>query len=70
LVELARIPKDARVTVHCGDFADQLSRAPQADLNIFGMPDEVDFNLLRRMVDETRASCVFSLASGEESALA
>ncbi len=70
LVELARLPKDSRLTVYRGDFAGQLSRAPQADLNIFGMPDEVDFNLLRRMVSETRASCVFLRESGEESALA
>ena len=70
LAELARLPKDTRLTVQSGDLADQLSRAPQADLNIFGMPDDVDFNLLRRMVDETRASCVFLLESGEESALA
>lgn len=70
LVELARLPRDSRLTVYRGDFADQLSRAPQADLNIFGMPDEVDFNLLRRMVSETRASCVFLRESGEESALA
>jgi hypothetical protein len=70
LVELARIPNDARLTVRRGEFADQLFQAPQADPNSFGMPDEVGFDRLRRMVDETRASCVFLLGSGEESALA
>ena len=70
LIELARIPNDARLTICRGDFAAQLSQAPQADLNIFGMSDEVDFNQLRRVVDETRASCVFLLASREASALA
>lgn len=70
LVELARIPKDAHLTVYRGELADRLSQAPQADLNIFGMPGEVDFNRLRRMVEETRASCVFLVGSGEESALA
>lgn len=70
LVELARLPKDTRIHVANGEFRTYLSQAPQADLNVFGLPPEVDFAFIRSTLDETGASCAFLLASGEESALA
>ncbi len=70
LVELARIPRDARLHVLQGEFRQGVINGPQADINIFGMPGELDFALIRRLVDETRSSCVFLMASGTESALA
>ncbi len=70
LVELTRIPKDASLHVGEGEFLDYVPKAPQADLNIFGIPDRVDFTFFRKMVEESRASCAFLLASGDESALA
>ena len=71
LTELARIPS-AGTSLHVFQdaFPDCVSRAPQADLNIFGVPNEVEFSFFRSMVEESRASCAFLLASGEESALA
>ncbi|MEW5976182.1 MAG: amino acid permease [Acidobacteriota bacterium] len=70
LIGLTRLPKDTRPHVCSGSFKECVSKAPQADLNIFGIPNEVDFAFFRRMVEESRASCAFLLASGEESALA
>ncbi len=70
IVDLARIPGDADVYVVNRDFNSYVPDAPPADLNVFGLPDEPDFNFICRMVDETRASCVFVRDSGEESALA
>jgi len=69
LVELARIP-DAEICVRHCDFDSGLPQTPQADLNIFGLPKEPDFEFVRRMVDQTHAACVFVRDSGEENALA
>lgn len=69
LVELARIP-DARVDVHHGSFDDALVAAPQADLNVFGLPDEPSFEFMRRMVTQTGSACIFVRDSGEENILA
>lgn len=70
LAELSRLPRGVEFHVAHGKFPDCVPHAPQADLNIFGLPDELDFDKLRRLVEEARASCAFLLGSGEESALA
>ncbi len=70
IVELARIPGDSDVYVVNQDFASYVAEAPHADLNIFGLPSDPDFDFVRHMVDETRAACVFVRDSGDESALA
>ncbi len=69
LLTIARIP-DADVIVEHRSFSDMVSRAPQADLNIFGMDADPDLGFVRRMVNETRSSCIFVRDSGNESALA
>ena len=69
LVELARIP-DVEVIVKNSDFDACMREIPQADLNIFGLPDEVNFEFMRRMVERTRSTCVFVRDSGDENALA
>ncbi len=69
LVDLARMP-GVRVHVHHGDFATFAERAPVADLNLFGLPGEVDFRFVRRLVETTHSTCVFVRDSGEENVLA
>lgn len=69
LMDLARLP-DTEVVVAQGAFNEYLPQAPQADLNIFGLMAEPNFTMIRRMVDQTHATCLFVLDSGEESALA
>ncbi len=69
LVVMSRLP-DARVQAFGGSFAECIRQAPQADLNVFGLPDEVDFNFARRMIEETESTCIFVRDSGEENALA
>lgn len=70
IIELARIPGDSDVYVVNEDFHSYVAEAPRADLNIFGLPSDPDFDFVRRMVEETRAACAFVRDSGEESALA
>ncbi|HMB93277.1 MAG TPA: amino acid permease [Rhodothermales bacterium] len=69
LMDLARLPS-TEVIVAKGSFNDYVSEAPQADINIFGLTVDPDFTFLRHMVDQTHASCIFILDSGQESALA
>ena len=57
------------IVEHC-DFRTCLARAPQSDIDLFGLPAEPDFGFMREMVDATRSACVFVRDSGEESILA
>jgi solute carrier family 12 sodium/potassium/chloride transporter 2 len=69
LMDLARLP-DTEVVVAQGDFDAYVPGAPQADLNLFGLVPDPDFDFLRRMVHTTNATCLFVRDSGHESALA
>ena len=69
LTDRARLP-DTEIVVASGGFGDYVPRAPLADLNIFGLLEEPDFDFVRRMVEETRSTCLFVRDSGTESALA
>jgi hypothetical protein len=69
LTELARIP-DANIYIRHCDFESCLVNAPQADLSVFPLDDELDFEFVRRMVKETDSSCAFTRDSGEENAMA
>lgn len=69
LVEYARLPS-SRVDVCDGDFESCLEQSPRADLNIFGLGDEVDFNFIRQMVEKTESTCIFVKDSGKEDVLA
>ncbi len=69
LEDSARIP-GAEVVVATGDFETFVVEAPRADLNIFGMLAAPDFDFMRRMTEQTGASCLFVRDSGVENALA
>jgi amino acid transporter len=69
LMDLARIP-DTEVVVHHGTFGEYLPEAPQADLNLFGLISDPDFDFIHRMVERTNSTCLFVRDSGQESALA
>jgi amino acid transporter len=69
LAEIARIP-NVQNKVMLGDMKSNISRAPQASLNVFSLDTEPDFDLIRNIVEETGSSCLFALDSGEENAFA
>lgn len=68
LVETARLP-DSKVQAFAGGFSEFIKVAPRADLDMFGLPDEFNFEFARRMIDETESACVFVRDSGDENAL-
>jgi solute carrier family 12 sodium/potassium/chloride transporter 2 len=69
LVNLARLP-DTLTEVFVGCFHEKVKEAPNADLNIFGMDDNLAFDFLQRMTAQTGSSCLFVKDSGHESILA
>jgi amino acid transporter len=70
LINLGRMPRQTQAIVEVGTLTEYLPRAPQADLNIFGLQNEIDLAFIERMVAATDSSCIFVRDSGNESALA
>ncbi len=70
LFDLCRIPGQASAKVLVGDFHDALSRAPQADLELFGSSHDRPLDFMAQLVHTTRATCMFLADSGQEDALA
>ncbi len=69
LMDLARLPNTEKV-VATANFFDYLENAPLADLNIFGMLAEPNFDFIDKMVEKTSSSCLFVRDSGFENVMA
>jgi hypothetical protein len=69
MIDLGRLP-NATAIAETDTFGAYLQRAPRADLNIFGLLPDIDFAFPRRMMQETRSTCMFVRDSGLENALA
>ncbi len=69
LIDLARLPK-TELSVHIGVFEDFISKAPEADLNIFGLALHPDFGYIERVVNKSQTTCLFVRDSEMESIFA
>jgi hypothetical protein len=69
LINLARLP-ETLTEVHVGNFMEIVGHAPSADLNIFGMDENLKFDFVKSMTLKTGSSCLFVKDSGHESILA
>ncbi len=69
LISLARLP-ETLTEVRVGNFKDTVANAPSADLNIFGMDENLRFEFVQEMTLLTNSSCLFVKDSGHESILA
>jgi len=69
LIHLARLPQTL-TEVYVGSFNDIVTKAPAADLNIFGMQDTLPYGFIKDMSKKTNSSCLFVRDSGHESILA
>ncbi|MBN1521667.1 MAG: hypothetical protein JW928_03965, partial [Candidatus Aureabacteria bacterium] len=70
LIRVMRIPDDAEIEVLVGDFSEALKKAPEADINIFGMASEVDLSWIRSVSEKVGTSVLFLRDSKIESAFA
>ena len=68
--DLCRIQASARTMAYVGSFHDAIHRAPQADLHVVGLPSSDPMASALSIVRDSRASCLFVVDSGLESALA
>ncbi len=69
LSDQARLPSLTEFFVLTGSFEEVLENSPKADLNIFGLGDELNFNLIRETPLKINSSCLFVKDSGKESAV-
>jgi amino acid transporter len=70
LIDFGRMPRQTRTIVEVGSLESYLPQAPEADLNIFGLQQQISLDFIRRIVAATDASAIFVRDSGDESALA
>lgn len=66
VAETGRIPNASYYTTMSGDYDDEV---PRADLQIIPLPEELDFDKLREYKNRFNSSILFTIDSGEESAL-
>jgi len=69
LIDLARMPK-IEATVLTGNFMEEVKNAPYADVNIFGLPPTLDFEMIQQLQKKVDSSCLFVLDSGVENVTA
>ena len=70
LKKLMRLPLDVEIEILVGNFMDLLKQAPKADINIFGMQEKPDIELIRNVSNVIGTSVLFLRDSKNESALA
>jgi solute carrier family 12 sodium/potassium/chloride transporter 2 len=69
MIDLARLPH-VQATVLTGKFQEEIQKAPTADLNVFGLPPELDFDKIRKTIKMMDSTCLFVLDSGIENVTA
>ncbi len=67
LIDRARLPISTETVILVGNFKKVLSSAPQADLNIFGISNELDGDTMHKLSASVNTSCLFVKDSGGES---
>ncbi len=70
LIEDARLPDSTECHVFNAPFMDSISRAPRADISLFGLAPKVDRNHMQHLSMLSGSSCLFIRDSNRESALA
>jgi len=67
LIDRARLPIDTETVILTGNFKEVLESAPKADLNIFGISNELDGDTMHQLKASVNTSCLFVKDSGGES---
>ena len=70
LKNIMRMPIDGDIEVMVGSFMECVSKAPPADINIFGMAENLDISQIHQVADAIHTSILFLRDSKHESALA
>ncbi len=67
LIDRARLPISTETVILVGNFKNVLNQAPTADLNIFGISNELDGDTMHDLMAAVNTSCLFVKDSGDES---
>ncbi len=67
LIDRARLPVSTETLSLIGNFKEVLNMAPIADLNIFGISNELDGDTMHDLATAVNTSCLFVKDSGTES---
>ena len=67
LIDRARLPASTETVILLGNFKDILNRAPAAELNIFGISNELDGDTMHDLATSVNTACLFVKDSGSES---
>ena len=70
LRRMTRIPDDAEISVQVGGFDAVITQAPLADINIFGMPEELNMARKRQIAEKINTSVLFLRDSKHEDVFA
>ena len=70
LLDVTRMSSHMNIEVSNDNFMNYLSKAPRADLNIFGISANVNRQAMMNIMSTSNSSCLFVLDSGNESAMA
>ncbi len=70
LSDMTRLPSMTEFHVITADFKEAIKNAPKADINIFGIGEDLPFEFMRETTELTNSSCLFVKDSGHENALA
>ena len=65
----ARLPASTEFHVLVGNFQQALGQAPRADINIFGLAENVSMDFIHELPLQINSSCLFVKDSGMENAL-
>ena len=68
LSDQARLPFMTEFHVLTGNFEEVLAEAPKVDINILGLGEECDLDLMRKISEKVNSSCLFVADSGHENA--
>ncbi len=69
LSDQTRLPSLTEFYVLSGSFEKVFDDAPRADINIFGLGAELNFDMMRETPTKINSSCLFIKDSGKESAI-
>ncbi|MCD6374587.1 MAG: amino acid permease [Caldisericaceae bacterium] len=69
LSDRARLPSMTEFYVLEGEFKKVMSKAPAADINIFGLAQTLPFDFMRKAPELVNSSCIFIRDSGLENAM-
>ncbi len=70
LQKMTRIPNNAEISVQVGSFDSIITKAPFADINIFGMPQDLDIERERGIAERINTSVLFLRDSKHENVFA